>query len=223
MEIQADPRERRFGIESFGQIVNPRGANMQPNHSGGFRVGAGFDQKVVRDYWQRVGLPAEALVRILDVPYGYNSARLTAHAENLYGLLTCLGICNHRTNLMTYGSLAALYSTATGFDADASEMRAAGERVWNLFKALNVREGFGRKDDRVPPKWLEPLKTTAGADVPLMSCEARVLSAPDVEELLDDYYQERGWDVARGIPTLEKLSSLGLGYVGDGLAASRLL
>lgn len=210
LENQSDPRERRFGIESFGQIVNPRGATMQPNHSGGFPVKEGFSQAVVRGYWERVGLPPGALDRILDVPFGYNSARLTAHAENFYGLLTALGICNHRTNLFSHGLLAELYSAATGFEMGASEMQEAADRVWNITKAINVREGFSRKDDRLPPRWLEPLKTADGREIPPMDCQGRALSAEGMAGLLDDYYQERGWDVERGIPTPAGLLALGM-------------
>ena len=34
----------------------------------------------------------------------------------------------------------------------------------------------------------------------------------EAEELLDDYYRSRGWDLVSGVPTAEKLHSLGLGY-----------
>jgi aldehyde:ferredoxin oxidoreductase len=35
--------------------------------------------------------------------------------------------------------------------------------------------------------------------------------------MTDDYYAARGWDVAKGIPTKEKLMELGLGDVVKGL------
>jgi aldehyde:ferredoxin oxidoreductase len=41
------------------------------------------------------------------------------------------------------------------------------------------------------------------------------LSPDDLERLLDNYYEERGWDVKRGIPSKEKLMSLGLDFVAE--------
>ena len=36
------------------------------------------------------------------------------------------------------------------------------------------------------------------------------LSREDVEKLLDSYYEEKGWDVKKGIPTKGKLAELDL-------------
>jgi aldehyde:ferredoxin oxidoreductase len=38
-----------------------------------------------------------------------------------------------------------------------------------------------------------------------------------VEKMFDDYYDERGWDIEKGIPTREKLEELGLKDVADDL------
>jgi aldehyde:ferredoxin oxidoreductase len=71
----------------------------------------------------------------------------------------------------------------------------AGERVWNLVRLFNVREGFDRADDRLP----EPLDP---ADL-----------ATDFEALLDAYYERRGWN-AEGVPTDETLARLDLDHLG---------
>ena len=89
-------------------------------------------------------------------------------------------------------------------------MKLAGERIWNLFKAINVREGFDRKDDVFPARWFEPLKTQEGEVVPLTSCSGDEVNSEFTEKLLDDYYDERGWDIERGIPTAEKLNELSM-------------
>jgi aldehyde:ferredoxin oxidoreductase len=77
-----------------------------------------------------------------------------------------------------------------------------GERVINLERLFNVREGVRRRDDTLPWRVMhEPIPDgpSAGACCP-----------PDeLDRMLDRYYALRGWD-ADGVPTRERLSALGL-------------
>ena len=80
----------------------------------------------------------------------------------------------------------------------------AGERINNLAKAFNVREGFARADDTLPQRLMtEPLIEGAS--------KGHLISQSDLDEMLDEYYAARGWDPATGIPTKAKLEELGLG------------
>ena len=89
-------------------------------------------------------------------------------------------------------------------------MIQAGERCWNLLKILNYKVGFTRKDDRPPDVWFTPIKVN-GDKVELTDYyRSRVLTREDIEELLDDFYDERGWDRETSAPTPEKLKELGL-------------
>jgi aldehyde:ferredoxin oxidoreductase len=119
--------------------------------------------------------------------------------------------------------LAGLYSAATGIEMDAYELKRSAERAWNVLKALNVREGLSRRDDKFPPKWLEPLKR--GDEVVPMKdfLGIKVLTPDDLEKMLDDYYDERDWDIVTGIPTREKLIEIGLDDIADDLAKKGLL
>ena len=72
-----------------------------------------------------------------------------------------------------------------------------------------MREGFSREDDTMP-SWFKPIDTPDGTAVMKDYYGEQVISKDDVSKLLDDYYHERGWDKARGAPTAEKLSELGL-------------
>jgi len=73
-----------------------------------------------------------------------------------------------------------------------------------------VREGFSRADDRFPEVWLKPLETPDGVQNLTDYYGKHVITAEDLKRLLDDYYDERGWDIEKGIPTREKLADLGL-------------
>lgn len=101
----------------------------------------------------------------------------------------------------TYGKLIA---SATGIKdfADPAYLWLVGERIFNLERMFNVREGFGRKDDVFPRRLTrEPM--------PSGPSKGQVFEAGP---LLDDYYRARGWDVTTGIPTRAKLDELGLGF-----------
>ncbi len=75
----------------------------------------------------------------------------------------------------------------------------------------NVREGFSRKDDTFPKKWLEPITTSEGEERRLTDYyQTTILTKADLEQMLDNYYDERGWDKETGEPTPEKLKELGL-------------
>jgi aldehyde:ferredoxin oxidoreductase len=98
----------------------------------------------------------------------------------------------------------------TGLQYTPDEVQKVGERINNLAKAFNVREGFTRDDDTLPERLMtEPLE--AGAS------KGHFISKDDLKKMLDDYYTERGWDLNTGAPTREKLEELGLGYVADAI------
>lgn len=219
---QEDPRPRQFTMTHLGMMVNPEGGSFEPTHFMDARIvrepgltleksveKSGYSQEQVKKWCEKIGVPEEAMDRVMVSPLGYNVGRLSRYTQDVYAIMTCLGICDYRLKFLDMPKFAQLYSASTGFETSPNEIREAGERVWNLFKAINVREGFNRKDDRIPPRWLEPIKTVWG-EKPLLDCIGKPLSLRDIEKLLDDYYEERGWDIQRGIPTKEKLISLGL-------------
>jgi len=209
LDVMIDPRGHLEGMGAISQCVNPRGTYGIAGNSPAFRAGTTPDK--IAKYCQRIGASTEAIQRICG-PAEFNLGRLTKYAEDWYSVCCCLGICARQSVIQCYDlSLAAqLYTAATDWDISQEELLLAGERAWNILKLANVREGFTRKDDRLPDKFLEPLKTTAG-EVYLMDYNrTRRLTRDDLERLLDDYYQERGWELARGVPTKEKLAQLGL-------------
>jgi aldehyde:ferredoxin oxidoreductase len=105
---------------------------------------------------------------------------------------------------------ANLMEAVTGLKLSAEEVQTVGERMNNLARAFNVREGFTRSDDTLPERLMtEPLK--AGAS------KGHFISKDDLNKMLDEYYAERGWDIKTGAPTRKKLMELGLKYVADAM------
>jgi len=94
---------------------------------------------------------------------------------------------------------ARFLKAITGINYDVIKLLEIGERIYNLEKIFNVREGLGKKDDTLPPRFLsEPLRDGAskGHVVPL-------------ETMLEQYYYVRGWD-EKGIPKSELLEKLNI-------------
>jgi aldehyde:ferredoxin oxidoreductase len=103
---------------------------------------------------------------------------------------------------------AALLSAATGWQVSDKELLKLGERVINLQRCFNVREGLRRKDDMIPPALRQPHATGTSKGVAVTNYEA----------MLDDYYDLRGWDKQTGIPTRKTLKELELTDIADDLA-----
>ena len=114
--------------------------------------------------------------------------------------------------------LSDLYSAATGFAITPKELKRRGEVVWNMEAILNVREGILGEDYDPPVLWLQhtekPVQGEAG-DHYATDWLGRRISNNDIYHWLNEYYDERGWDKALKIPSIEKLRELGLeGFTG---------
>src|SRR5512132_4133152 len=97
---------------------------------------------------------------------------------------------------------AAMLRAVTGWRVDVDELERAGERVINLERMFNVREGVRRAADVLPWKVMhEPIPDGPSAG---MYCPPDELAA-----MLDEYYAIRGWD-ADGVPTAARRAALGL-------------
>ena len=101
-------------------------------------------------------------------------------------------------------NLPNFISLATGMDLDSDRLWEMAARNRNLVRALNVRRGLRRSDEKPPADhWKK--------------------RDPEMEKkLLDAYYQFKGWN-QDGIPTKETLDKLGLGYVSDDLIQKGIL
>jgi len=89
-------------------------------------------------------------------------------------------------------------SAGTGMDIDEEGLKNVYRRNRNLIRAINVRRGLRRSDEKPPEDhWKKRF--------------------PELEEkLLDAYYKFKGWD-NQGIPTKKSLQELDLGYVAEDL------
>jgi aldehyde:ferredoxin oxidoreductase len=157
-------------------------------------------------------VPEDRIAKVCDGPEGFNVSRLTKWVEDYNTVLASMGMC-HRTPVTQHFNLQIitdLYKAATGISITPAELRQSGERIWNLQRAFNEREGADRKADMPPWRTLhEPITIGDKEYAPVTEDKAN--------RLLDEYYEERGWNVKEGRLTKEKLDELGLSDVASDL------
>ena len=94
-----------------------------------------------------------------------------------------------------------LVNLACNTNLSLDDLITAGERGWNLKRMINHRLGLTRVNDRLPKPLLQPLQDGGSAGF-----------VPDFCGMMEAYYLARGWNPETGIPSEEKLESLGLGW-----------
>lgn len=100
-------------------------------------------------------------------------------------------------------SVLSLLSAITGREYDKAEFTKVGERVFNLEKMFNYREGFRREDDRLPDRFFEDAFT-------IWPKKGSVPDRSRFDSMLTQYYKDRGWDPDTREPGESKLRELGL-------------
>jgi aldehyde:ferredoxin oxidoreductase len=102
-----------------------------------------------------------------------------------------------------YAEWAGLLSTVSGWDVDAAELQATARRIVIAKRAFNVREGWTRADDDLPPRLLdEPVQIASGREA--------ALTRQRLDGMIAGYYAARGLDAA-GLPDADQLGDLRLG------------
>jgi len=124
-------------------------------------------------------------------------------------------------------------SAVTGHEVDEEGLYRMGERVFNLQRAILVREGHrGRDFDSLPDHCftaplqydqLNPECLVPGKGGEVISRKGTVVDRKEFERMKDEYYQLRQWDVATGLQTKAKLQELGLEDVTQDLEQRGLI
>jgi len=127
-------------------------------------------------------------------------AKLTKDLQNRNSALWCLICCDNIGGKFVDCSINALktigWKEIFGWEMDREKFLEIGERIYNLVRLFNLREGFSRSDDRLPERLKEPREDTGWK-----------IDEADFETMLGEYYSLRGWDEG-GKPvskTLERL------------------
>jgi len=149
---------------------------------------------------------------ILDIMSPEHKGELVWDMEDLYAIVDSAVICKYGTMwppVYYFDTFVNVIPPLTGMTewADPKFVRKAAERISHLRRAYNHRLGVTRKEETLPPRLLlEPMPTGPSKG-----------GLPDLEYMLDDYYDYRGCDRETGYPKESKLKELGLDFVIEDL------
>jgi aldehyde:ferredoxin oxidoreductase len=131
--------------------------------------------------------------------------KMVRDMEDTYAVIDSLIICKFSRGTYYKGlvEMAKLYNLVTGIDMTAEELKRSGERINTIARVINIREGLGRKDDTLPWKVMNMPIPDEGP------VKGAVVTQKELDLLLDDYYESRGWTL-EGFPTTAKLKELGM-------------
>lgn len=128
--------------------------------------------------------------------------RLVKWSEDLRAVADSLEVCKFivRTALIRPIWMTRYLKAVTGWDIKEEELMLIGERIINIERLFNVRQGLSRKDDTLSERFLkEP--------IPRGPAKGEILY---LEPMLDEYYRARGWDLKTGHPKEDTLNRLGI-------------
>jgi aldehyde:ferredoxin oxidoreductase len=131
--------------------------------------------------------------------------KMVRDMEDTYAVIDSLIICKFSRGTYYKGlvEMAKLYNLVTGIDMTAEELKRSGERINTIARVINIQEGLGRKDDTLPWKVMNIPIPDEGP------VKGAVVTQKELDLLLDDYYESRGWTL-EGVPTTAKLKELGM-------------
>jgi aldehyde:ferredoxin oxidoreductase len=133
--------------------------------------------------------------------------QITMDGEDFSAVLDSLIWCKFLRKAFDdfYGESASVFQQITGHPITPDELKLAGERINNMKKLFNIREGWVRDDDTLPGRALsENLVDGVGKGVGL--------SHDDLDMMIAGYYRVRGWTFEGDIPA-SKLEELGLDII----------
>lgn len=119
--------------------------------------------------------------------------------HDLTAVIDSIGLCVFSTFGLGLPDYVDMYNAVCGDIYDDDSLLEAGERVWNLEKLFNLREGIDSSQDTLPKRLLEEPVVNGPTEGHIHH----------LDKLLPEYYEVRGWD-EKGIPTEETLERLGL-------------
>ena len=124
----------------------------------------------------------------------------TGGAHPRTSIRNTIGVCQ----FLAYDEPTTLdiLNAVTGWGMTPEELHEVYLRGVAMARLFNLRCGFGKADDRLPQRLMEPLKVGPFAGKPF--------TPDEIVAVVEDYYQKNGWDPATGVPTPETLERLHL-------------
>jgi aldehyde:ferredoxin oxidoreductase len=100
-----------------------------------------------------------------------------------------------------------LFKAATGWSTSLIELSKTAERILNLARMYNIREGLTAADDKLPQRFYQQHVGGPSANNP-------PYKESELEKAKAYYYSIMGWD-KKGVPTPETLSAYGISFAAQ--------
>lgn len=130
---------------------------------------------------------------------GDGKAKPIKDSQDKIAVIDSTGLCLFTTAAWDTGEYLKLLNAATGNNWSEEQVLTMGERIWNLERLFNLKAGFTKADDTLPPRMLKDPAPSGVA----------VGRVAELDKMLPEYYALRGW-TEEGVPSAETLNKLSL-------------
>ena len=178
----------RFGTMELGQVLDPRGPHV--GSGGSPTYFALRPLAVFPKHLKRMGVSEDAVDRILGPDRDQlHVGRLLRYSHAWFAILGSLGICARgQVNRFYNADLCAqAYEAATGIPTSTDDLSKRADRVWTLFRELNIWHGLDASKEALPEQWFRD----AGFKEYLTGTP---LTIDQAEKMKTDYFDEWGWE-----------------------------
>jgi aldehyde:ferredoxin oxidoreductase len=123
------------------------------------------------------------------------AAPLAVETEDRAALMDSLILCKFLRGVFTelFAESADLLRRVTGWDVTAEELHQTARRIMTLKKLYNIREGWTAAEDTLPNRFL-------AEGIPAGAAGEALLPRERLENMIQAYYQERGWTATGMVP-----------------------
>jgi aldehyde:ferredoxin oxidoreductase len=186
--------------------VNPFGADHQSSEHDVFLM-------LPPDSRERQRLAQIGVWKGYDNPFELDGekVRFALESQKYFSVLDTLCLCQFvwgpAWELYGPDDIVDLCRYGIGWDTSMHELMLVGERRINMMRFFNSREGFDKKDDKLPDRLFEPFTDGPSKGV--------CLDRDAFESAVDIYYELAGWDKNTGNPAESSLRRLSLGWLLD--------
>jgi aldehyde:ferredoxin oxidoreductase len=105
--------------------------------------------------------------------------------ENRLNIFDTLVLCRFYRDLYTWEKLGNSLHLVTGLQTDQDFLEKIAVNIVNMTRKFNLQEGLQPEDDRLPKRFHKEALPSG-----------KTLASEEMEFMLNDYYQLRGWDEA---------------------------
>ena len=133
---------------------------------------------------------------------GEGKVRALIYQTNWRVAYNCLLMCMFQP--WNHQEIIEITRAITGWNVSLWELMKLGERVTNLARVFNLREGFSKEDDWLPKRFFEPKTSGVLAET--------AINPKELAKARTIYYQMMGW-TSEGIPTKSKLAELDISWI----------